>query len=653
MTGKKLGRLLVVVLTMLLAVGFFGGAKHATVVADAATVPGKGTPTADPSSFLFWYTNTGFRLQPQDQYTTKGKSKTLTSAVGYSFMDTFFNPFAFNHFQWYQSTDAGAHWTAVKNATNSSLTVTPTQAGTVYYQESFGYYLFIPPIFSSDYYYSRVAAVTTLGDPVNATGLSVKADSNYLYNNQGSAETKAEGSTGNVQAATTNVRATPTPADATGNISWTSSDSNLATVDRTSGVVTANTEGKSGTVTITGTIANPDGTTKSASTEIRLGGGLDDQTVDSGKSATFTVQGSFASTPQSVTWYKKAAGSTTATKVSSGTSLSYTTPTTTAADDQSEYYAKVTIASDGNTHTITTNSAKLSVNFSYTPKVTVTSTIKNLTDSTGDTPTLLNNVIYGDNCEISGTIVDSNPDSKMKTMDLKILMPVDVEGTTFTVDGKAPGNFQYATAAGPDSSSVYVEFKNVAINPNETHRFDLKFTSISVANGTYRTVPEVIGYDASGNKLGTYTGNDNLTINTSDNALTTKAAGNVTFGSLSYANINQEIEGQVVGGGSLLDVTDNRRVKKGTTVTLQQMTPFENGDDSHTLNATLSYASGSLVKPLTNAGAQTIIYSGTGIALGSLNASHGDKLQLNIPSQAIYPGSYSSTLQWTITQAPS
>lgn len=638
MTSKKLGRLLVMLMTMLVAIVCFGNVKQATVSADAATVSGYGTPTTDPDSFLFWYTNTGFRLQPQDEYTSVGKSKTLTSAVGYSFLDTFFNPLAYNHFQWYQSTDAGAHWSAMSGQTSSNLKVTPSKAGTVYYQESFGYYLFIPPLLPSMYYYSRVASITTLGDPVNAIGLSVKADDTYLYNNQ-------------ENAATTNVYGTPTPANATGDITWSSSDSNLASVDKTSGVVTANTAGRSGTVTITGTITNNDGTTKTGSVDIKVGGGLDDQTVNSGKTATFSIQGTFAATPKSVVWYKKAAGSSTATKVASGTSLTYTTPSTTAADDQSQYYAEITIASGSDTKTITTNTATLNVMFSYSPKVSFTSKIANLTDSSGDTPTLLSNVVHGDQCEISGDFIDTNPDTKMKTATFKILLPANIENTPLVVGGKTPGMFDYATEPGPNDSEVYVEFKDIPVTPNQSIPFDVKFTSDIDTNETFQTVPLIVGYDDQGNELGTYTGNTNLTVKTSNNALTTKAAGEVTFGSLSYANIDEDIEGQVVGGGDLLDVTDNRRTKGWATIALQQETPFTNSD-GRVLNATLSMAINSRRIAL-NSTSQTLVNSGSGIAVGSLSANNGDRLLLNIPSQAIYPGEYSSTLLWTITSAPS
>jgi len=643
MKKKKLGRVLLMLVALFVAGGFFNGTKRAPVA--EAAVTGYGTPTPDISSFLFWYTGTGFRLQPQDEYTAVNTSKTLTTGVGYSFMDTFFNPLAYNHYQWYQSTDSGASWQSIKGATSSSVTVTPAKPGTTYYQERFGYYLFIPPFTQSMYYYSRVASVTALGDPVNATSLSVKADDNYLYNNQDNA-------------ATTNVHATPTPANATGDVTWSSSNPSLASVDKDDGTVTANNDGKSGTVIITGTIKNDDGTTKSGSVAIKIGGGLDDQSVDVGKTATFKVQGTFPSAPKSVVWYRQAPGSSTATKVASGTSLTYTTPTTTSADDGASYYAEVTIASDSKSKTITTNTANLNVTYSTSPKVAITSKITDLTDNTGNTDTYLSNIVAGDNVEVTGTIKDSNPDSTLKSGVLKIKVPENIGSTFFYIDGElvnntakpednGSGGYDYYLVQGTALKSNRIDFSR-----SQTHTYKIDFQSLETTNTDFTTNVKVDGYDdtTAGAMLDTYQ-SQNLSMNFSANTLTAKA-GNVTFGSLSYANVNQDIEGQVEGGGDLLAISDDRRNKTGTTITLSQATPFRTSDGSHTLDATLSYSNGSSAMPLTDK-AQTVQYSGPGIKVGSLSSDHGQKLLLNMASQAIYTGSYSSTLDWTITMAPS
>ncbi|WP_125574663.1 Ig-like domain-containing protein [Levilactobacillus angrenensis] len=652
MAGKKLGRLLVGILTLLVAIGLFNGISATPVVAQAATVTGYGTPTQDPSSFLFWYSNTGFRTQPQDTYTTVGTTKKLTTAVGYSFLDTFFNGLSYNHFQWYQSTNNGATWTAIKGATSSTLSVTPTKPGTIYYQESFGYYLFVPPLLPDEYYYSRVAAVTALGSPINATGITVTADDHYLYSNQD-------------EAGTTTVHATTAPTSATGDVTWTSSDPSLATVDKNSGIVTANSDGKSGTVNITGTITNEDGTTKSSSVSIKVGGGLDDQTVDSGKTATFTVQGKFPTTPAAVTWYKKAAGSSTATKVASGTSLTYTTPTTTSADNKAHYYADITIKSGINSKTITTNSAQLNVSYSDTPKVAITGTATDTTDNTGNTAHVLTNIVSGDTVKITGTITDTNPDTKMKAGLLFIKVPAYCSDTAIKVDN-GTSDIQAPMKIG--DSYYLVTRKAIDFSSNHSHSYEVDFKSLVDTDTDFTTNLQMEAFNTDASSLSgeasqgtnsvlgtakddhfdTYTSPD-INLHFSSNTLTAQA-GDVTFGSLSYANVDQVIEGQVLGGDDLLAVTDDRRDKTATTISLRQATPFSDG--THTLTAKLSYANGSTVKQLTDTN-QVVLSAGAGIKVGSLNANRGQELQLVLASQAIYPGNYTSTLDWTITSAPS
>lgn len=639
MTSKKLGRLLVMLMTMLVAVVCFGNARQTTVTADAATIPGKGTPSADIVQFLGQNFTTGYTLQPQDAYTYIGNAKVLRAAVGHEQLTSYSDSF-----QWYQSTNAGQTWTKVSSATSATLTVNPQSSGTVYYQlaDQYGLLPFLAPT-----YYSRVAAVTTVDSAIKATDFKATADDSYLYNNQATA-------------ATTYVHGTVTPADSTSDVSWSSSDTSLATVDKTTGQVTANTTGKSGTVTIKGIVNNNDGTTQSDSVNIKIGGGLDAQNIKSGEKATYTVQGSMDKAPTSVVWHKVTATGTDTT-VSSGTSLTYTTATATAADVGSKYYAVITITTSDGTDTIKTNQAALNVTVDKTPNVNITSKITDLTDNTGNTTTAVNNVISGDNVEITGTITDSNLDSKLKGGTFLIKVPTYIQNIKLLIDGT---NAPY-TVTNVDGS-YYLVVNNVSkpvngssagyypldFSSSQTHTYQLDFQSIEPDNVKETTNAEVMGYDATtgGNSLDTYQGPD-LTINMTDGSVIAKAAGEVTFGSLSYANIDQDIEGQVVGGGDLLDVTDNRRTKGWATIALQQETPFTNSD-GRVLNATLSMALSSR-KITLNSTSQTLMNSGSGIAMGSLNANSGDKLLLNIPSQAIYPGEYSSTLLWTITSAPS
>ncbi|MCI1554343.1 MAG: hypothetical protein LKH74_10525 [Levilactobacillus sp.] len=628
MTGKKLGRLLVGLLTLVLA--FLLGSLVKPVRAEAVVEMHK--PSADIVDAAGFYLSSGYTLQPQDQYTYVGHTKTLVTSFG---RNMFFKPLLVHadSRQWYQSTDEGVTWTKVSGATDFSLAVTPQSAGKVYYQLDEQYNpltIVLPPD-----YYSQVAAVTTVASAIKATALNVSTDDDYLYNNQSNATT-------------TYVHGSPTPADATGDITWTSSDTSLATVDAKTGLVTANTNGQSGNVTITGSIKNSDGSTQSGTVTIKIGGGLDSQTVKSGGTAKFSVQGNFGQAPSSVVWHKVSASGTDKT-VSTGNSLSYTTPATVAGDDGSKYYAVLTIKNSDGSETVTTNKAALNVIVDHTPNVTITSQMTDETDNTGNTDTTLNNVVSGDNVKITGTIQDKNVDSKLKSGTFLIMLPDNVQNTHVIIDGK---NEVYAPTS-VDGKMYLVVASPTDFSSVQTHTYEVDFQSIEPGNVLTKTTVQLQGYqtdEASGTPIDTYQGPD-LTINETDGQLKATAAGEVTFGTLSYANINQEIEGQVEGGGNLLDVTDDRRTKGGATITLRQATPFTNSEGTHTLDATLSFVNGKLVRQLTDTN-QAVLNSGNGIKVGSLGANSGQKLELDLASQAIYPGNYTSTLDWTITSAP-
>ncbi len=615
---KKWSNFWIMVLTLtLLAVGWQMVPVHA-----ATTIPGKGTPSANATNILGIYLNTGFSLQPEDQYVVINRSTTLTTATGHSVLDAA-NLFANDHFQWYQSTNQGVTWAKVDPGNNANLTVTPNQVGTTYYQQSFQYYALTS--IGAKTYYSRVAAINAVAEPIPATRLDVTADSNYLYNNQSTEMS-------------TTVNATPTPVNATGKVTWSIDNTDLATIDSTTGIVTANNQGKSGTVTVTGTITNDDGSTRSGTTTIKIGGGLDDQTIDEGKTATFSVQGHFDDDPSKVVWHKVTASGKD-TVVATGTAKSYTTPVTTADDDQAKFYAILTIDST----TLTTNKATLNVNINRTPNVSFTSRIEDLTDNTGNTDTTLNNVVYGDSSKITGTVTDNNAHSAMVDADFLIKMPEYVHNTTIKIDG-----VQHSYGTQNVDNGVYMVISGLSFATIKTHTFEVDFDSLMTTNETFVTQAEIQGNDSNNNDLGTFSGG-NLTMVFSDGKLQATSANQVDFGSLTYDDVNHQVMGNVTDGGDLLSFTDRRRERSATTVTLSQETPFSNG--SHDLAATLSFDDNGNLIPLSTT-SQTVASYAAGEMVKSIGSSNGQSLALKLANAGITPGDYTTTLAWTITEAP-
>jgi len=613
---------------MILTVVTLGlGGTQVAHAATTTTIPGKGKPSADATNILGIYMNTGFSLQPDDQYVVVNKSTTLTTATAHSVLDAL-NLLANDNFQWYTSTDKGVTWSKVTSGFRANLTVTPTAVGTTYYQQSFQYYVGVPTLLTSTYY-SRVAAVTAVPSPIPATKLDVTADSNYLYNNQSTAMT-------------TTVDAAPTPVDATGHVTWSIDNTDLATIDSTTGVVTANKNGKSGTVTVTGTMTNDDGSTVSGQTKINIGGGLDDQTVDEGKTASFDIQGNFDADPTSVVWHKvDTAGKDTV--VANGTSRSYTTPVTTAADDKAKYYAVLTLGTGSGTDTITTNKATLNVNINRTPNVTFKTSAENLTDNSGNTDNAVTNIMSGDTVKVSGTITENNVNSKLDKGDFMMKVPGNIMNTYLTIDGK---NQAYSVAS--LNGDFYIVASGLDFGTQKTHTFSFDFQSMETTNLNFAADVEIQGYNSSEADIGIFKSGD-ITLGFIDGQLQA-TAHDVDFGTLTYDNVNQEITGNVVDGDDLLSVTDNRRDKSAMNITLQQETPFSNG--SHNLAATLSYDNGNGLLPLSNQ-AQVVASSANDSSVPSLGTTTGASLKLKLANAAIVPGSYSSTLVWTLTDAPS
>ncbi|MFC6202777.1 hypothetical protein ACFP1L_12970 [Lactiplantibacillus nangangensis] len=633
MLVKKISRWVLSTLTVMLTIGgmVWGLETMATSVqADETTTPTPhGTPSAPPIGSFGIYMNTGYSLQPTSQYTFVNNPKKLTTATVHSVLDNI-NLFGKDYFTWYQSTDNGATWQAVTtNGTSQDLTVTPTETGTTYYQQSFKYYSTPIAGLTAPTYYSNVVFVKTLPSAVSATGLNVTTKDNYLYNNQSTA-------------ATTYATATPTPANATGNLTWSIDNNNLATINPTTGEITANKDNKSGTVKVTGTMTNDKTDSISASTTVDIGGGLDDQTVDQGKTATFSIRGDFGTTPDSIVWHKVDTNNKD-TVVSDGTSTTYTTPATTAADDKAKYYAVIKATVDSNSNTITTNQATLNVHIDRTPKVIITSKMENLTNNDGNTDHELTNVMAGDQVKISGTMNDENGDSNLAKGTFSLTMPGDISNTTLYIDGK---QYNYGMPVPDGNGNAAITAKDIDFTSQKQHTFELDFTSNTATNTPFTTNAQLLGTDSSGNRLDTYNG-EKLTINFVDGLLHADAS-NVDFGTLTYADVGDQITGST-DGDYLLKVTDNRRDKNAQIITLRQNSPFNNG--GHDLAATLSFDNNGKITPL-NTADQEIASTRDDMTVPSIGPDNGQSLKLQLANAPIQVGNYVTTLDWTITSAP-
>lgn len=417
-----------------------------------------------------------------------------------------------------------------------------------------------------------------------------------------------------------------------------------------------------GTVKVTGTLTNSDDSIVEDSTTVRIGGGLDDQTVNEGKTATFKIQGNLNGTPDSIVWHKVVNNKD--TTISGANDVSYTTPATVYTDDKTQYYAVIKVVQQDNNGkdtitTITTNKATLNVIPDTNPRVILNSTAYNNSyDDHNDENTELNNIIAGDQITVKGTAEDENVNSVMAAGVIKIELPdnieKDVDGNVVVNDVKIDGNAtdDYFVITDPnDGNKHFLRMFNVDFTKDKSHTYEFSFNAAGDDNNDFVTAPTLTGQDANENDIeGTYEGNA-LTMHFRDNKLSAQAH-DVDYGTLKYSNVGKVQSGTVDGQttADILSVTDNRRDKNASSIYLSQDTPFVDGDK--TLASELRYYTpDGQYQVLTNQNA-LISNNSAGSSVPSVTNDPDTGLKLLLFNSVINNGNYQSTLTWTIQNTP-
>lgn len=602
-----------------------------TITTKAAVTPYH-TPTADPIVLLFIWLTSGYNLQPENQYSYVNNPKTLYTDSGRSVVDALLGLLSSPHYTWYQSTD-GQNWTQMSQ-TSKELTVTPSKVGTVYYQQMTRWYGLIPGLLDT-IVYSKVAFITTFPNPIAATDLSVKANDKYLYNNQSNA-------------VTTYVTGTPTPVDATGNIVWKVDNTSLATVDSRTGLVTANKNGESGTVRVTGTMANTDGTSASGFVDIKIGGGLDDQTVDEGQKANFTIQGTFDEEPTNVVWHKvDTSGKDTVVNNNNSEPLIYTTPDTVYADNGTKYYAVLTVTSGDSTTTVTTNKANLTVRKNIVPDVSINNTIfNNSYEDHNSENTTINNVAENDKVMHRINIKDGNLNSALTRSEVEIKLPKTSQVDGIKVNGQDFSD--YTNVTDPDNSQGSVlTIHN--LNFATTKDFTIEINSTVGKNEalSFDSVVSVDGYDINGELLGKYLPGQGLKLNFADNSISLQAKDwnykTINSHTTSFLLDRKKIE------GSHLEVVDKRRNKQALTLYLSQKEPFKS--DEKILNSEMRYYQANGNYEILNENGTLVSETIADETLDSVTWLDHEGPKLYIGNDVHEAGVYTAKLEWSLVES--
>jgi len=365
MYGLRSRNILALVLMVLVAICAIGS-KETPVLASPSW---EGVPSLGPIPFV----KGGFTTQPQsDYYLTKGNNfeidtkfyETGLAKVNLGLMDKYV---------WYESNNNNDWYTISGNG--PILTENADKIGDTRYQVEHIFYKIIPFTkieYQTGYFFSNVATVHVSDTFKYATSAKVITDSDYLLNASNPYFT-----------GTTFAHTQLIPSDSTAQTTWSSSNTSLAKVNATTGEITANSNGESGTVDIIGTIDNKDKKNLREIKSIEVGGGLKDQYAKCEDNVTFKLLSVGNSTRDDsvlVDWYRSANGGpfVKIDRLPKDNKYEYTIKDVEKENVGDKYHAVIKIKnpaypinSQKEYLTYQTNDANLHVTVPYDPNVTV------------------------------------------------------------------------------------------------------------------------------------------------------------------------------------------------------------------------------------------------------------------------------------------
>lgn len=609
------------------------------------------TPTGDVKKFLGIWMTSGYNLQPQsDNYTVVDSSTTLRTDQGRSFWTALFTITSWAHYQWYETTD-GTKWTEVskKNGgTKKNLTVTPKEIGTKYYQQEVQWYMAIPTLLAPTVY-SKVAAVHALDKHVSATDVEVSVDDDYIYNYDSEITTTS-----------TYAHAKVTPTNFTGDIKWSIDNTDLATIDEDSGLITANTRTKSGVVTVTATAINNDGTKVSGSAEVTVGGGLEDQTVKAGETAKFELMGNIGEFDEqedmnySIRWFKEDPITHQQSEIEVGNNAtSHTTPKTTLNDDGTLFFAYITVKANGKTYEYTTNEATLHVLPDGGPDISLEDTLENKTfDNSSDNSTNLYDVNSDDNIVFKTTITNNSSSGQLKDATYNLPLRAGTTINKVTLDDQELSDTDYEVKKDSDSSELTLIVKNINLGIQKSADLVVN-TTVGTVNKreSYRSIAYLTGTDDSGSSVQKIGTPRSLNLTTNKLEYTIK---DIDYGSIRPIGNDQVIFRQNDESNwpdNVMDVDDMRRDKTPITLSVSQDSDFVSEDSKNTLAGHLKFFDDDYEQDLLT-GSAIVSQTKSGQEMTSLSwqADKGILLELD-NKQLNASGNYETKLNWVFTDS--
>lgn len=608
-------------------------------------------PTGDVRKFLGIWMTSGYSLQPNaDSYVVVDNPTTLYTDQGRSFLTALGTLLLSAKYQWFESTD-GKTWSKItkKNGgTSKNLTLKPTEVGTKWYQQRTAWYVQISdwdPGLLDPTIYSKVAAVHAVPEPTDATDMKVTTDDDYIYNSKN-----------DIVSTETYARADVTPSNFTGTITWSVDNPSLATIDENTGLISANTDRRSGILTVTATAHNPIGEDIQRSTTLLVGGGLENQTVKAGKKATFDLRGNVGEMDEdedsnyTVKWYKEDPITHYRTQLDvDSKALSITTPATTLNDDGTLYLAIISVKMAGKTYSYTTNDAFLYVTPEGGPDVELKNTLTNQTfDDGNNTSKMLFGVNNGDAVSYTDTVTNNSTSGTLNDATYVLPLRKGTKVTSVKVDGKDvdPDNYEMKENSTTDSTDLLISGLNFKIK--ESHQIDVETIVDGVTQkGQFESIPYIYGKDDDGENY-QKVGRQMMLNYTMDTVVITDAR-DIDYGKINSITSKSYLarQDELNLPNNVIEIEDTRRNKTPVRLLVSQEKEFTNGNGD-TLSGHLRFydSNGSSQSLLTDS--VQVAATKTNEALGSLGWEKESGILLYMDSKWNAAGQYSTKVNWVV-----
>ncbi|WP_125588193.1 Ig-like domain-containing protein [Companilactobacillus jidongensis] len=671
----RLKKFILTMFALLLALACFQSFSKNVLAEDTDTEPNAEDvgyyhkPTKDVRKFFGIWLSTGFALQPKENsYVVVDNTTTLRTDSARSAVYAVASFTRKARYQWYQYKVGDKEWTKVSKAnggTQENLVITGKTADeTTYYQLQVQWQGLIWNYFAKKIY-SQVAAVHTVPEPTDGKEMTIRTDDDYIYS-----------TSFDMAQTSTYAHADVVPSNYTGEVTWSVDDTSLATINEDTGLLTAVTKPEvHGTVTVIGTLHNPVGDDIQATKEVKIGQGLEDQTVKAGDKATFSIEGNLGELDNdgddgddgdeggdtsdgdneySVKWYRdNPDGSRVQINKGDETNgaLSVTTDATTMEDDnQSKYQAVINVKLGTLNKSYTTNKATLTVIPDGAPDIKIKNSLINSDyHDELDTDLHLFGVNAGDKITESATITNNSGTGVLTNGTYHLPIRESSTINSVVVDDQELSDDHYEIVDNTKSETKELVVKNLGFSTKQSHTVAVTSTVGAIdEKETQRTTPYVLGQVSTADDYRSDGDEEAITYLTNQIQMTVK---DIDFGTITPFSANEIIyrPDNLNEPENVVEVDDQRRNLNSAEVRVQQASDFTNAADVKLLGSLQYYEDGIGYDILGKD--QVIQTTNEGNSVPSIGWAKENGILLHMNDNNLVAGKYNTELKWSIVES--